>query len=59
MMHGIYGLVYSPILWRRLSSHFLLQTVLQKWLVSLIQIWHLDVTAPHGVLSSLVTVNSH
>ena len=58
-MHGIYGLVHRPILWCRLSSHFLLRTVPQKWLVSLIQIWHLDVTVPQGVLSSLVTVNSH
>ena len=32
---------------------------LKNGLSDLIQIWHLDVTNPQGVLYSLLTVNSH
>ena len=32
---------------------------LKNGLSDLIQIWHVDVTAYHGVLYSLVTLNSH
>ena len=32
---------------------------LKNGLLDLIQIWHVDVTAPQGVLYSLVTLNSH
>ena len=32
---------------------------LKNGLSDLIQIWHVDVTAPEGVLYSLVTLNSH
>ena len=42
-----------------LSSHFVFRTISQKWLVRLIQIWHVDVTGPEGVLYSFVTLNSH
>ena len=32
---------------------------LKNGLSDLIQIWHVDVTSPQGVLYSLVTLNSH
>ena len=59
-----------PNLWRRLSSSVIGVVVcrrhtlysgqyLKNGLSDLIQIWHMDVTGPGGVLYSFVTLNSH
>ena len=62
MLRGIQGSLRHPNLWRRRRRrrHTLYSgQYLKNGLSDLIQIWHMDVTGPGGVLYSFVTLNSH
>ena len=63
ILRGTKGSLRHPILWRRhlrRRRHTLYSgQYLKNGLSDFIQMWHVDVTGPGGVLYSFVALNSH